>query len=182
MDARLKNNTDFHLQTNGQTEVVNKTVIQLLRGYCSKHPRLWDEHLRYVQHAYNQAKHSSTQRFPFETCFGFTPRSPLDFVFSKDTVFDGHSDVDKSTKFIEQTRHGKHQMEHSFQFGDQVQLYINKDEYKVKEDTVLDRKVRTTRRGHVEYLRIGLKGSKPSGAKWIEVGQARNQYPHLIDA
>jgi len=71
----------------------------------------------------------------------------LDFVFGKDTMVDGHSDVDKEARFIEQiqeihqavqeqlersqakykARHDKHQMEHSFQVGDQVWLYINKD-------------------------------------------------------
>jgi len=55
-----------------------------------------------VQHAYNDAKHSSTQRSPFENCFGFTPKSPLYFVFCKDIAIDGHNDVDKATKFIEQ--------------------------------------------------------------------------------
>jgi len=38
------------------------------------------------------------------------------------------------------------------------------------------------RRGDVEYLRIGLKVSKQSSAKWIEIGQVRKQYPHLVDA
>ena len=47
--------------------------------------------------------------------------------------------------------------------------YLNE----LREDTVLDRKVRTTRSGQEEYLRIGLKGSKPSSAKWIEIGQVR---------
>ena len=56
--------------------------------------------------------------------------------------------------------------------------YLNE----LQEDTVLDRKVKTMRRGDVEYLRIGLKGSKPSSAKWIEIGQVRKQYPHLVDA
>jgi len=42
--------------------------------------------------------------------------------------------------------------------------------------------VRTIHRGDVEYLRIGLKGSKPSSAIWIEIGQVRKLYPHLIDA
>jgi len=103
-----------------------------------------------VQHAYNRAKHYSTQRSPFETCFGFTPRSPLDFVFGKDTMVDRHSDVNKASRFIEQiqeihqavqeqleksqakykARHDKHWMEHSFQVGDQVWLYINKDRMK----------------------------------------------------
>ena len=51
-----------------------------------------------------------------------------------------------------------------------------------QEDTILDRKVRTTSRGDVEYLSIGLKGSKPSSAKWTEIGQVRKFYPHLVDA
>ena len=51
-----------------------------------------------------------------------------------------------------------------------------------QEDIVLDRKVRTTRKGNVEYVWIGLKGSKLSSAKWIEIEQVRNLYPHLIDA
>jgi len=41
--------------------------------------------------------------------------------------------------------------------------YLNE----LQEDIVLDRKVRTTRRGDVEYLRIGLKVSKPSSERWI---------------
>ena len=51
MDTKLKKNTTFHPQTDGKTKVVNKAVIHLLRGYCSKHPKLWDEHLCYIQHA-----------------------------------------------------------------------------------------------------------------------------------
>ena len=56
--------------------------------------------------------------------------------------------------------------------------YLNE----LQEDTVLDRKVRTMRRGDVEYLRIGLKGSKPSSVKWMEIGQLRQLYPHLVNA
>eukprot|EP00253_Pinus_taeda_P019058 PITA_19058 len=102
MDTKLKKSTTFHPQIDGQTKVVNKTMIQLLKGYCSKHPKLWDEHLCYVQHGYNRAKHSYTQISPFETCFRFTLKFPLDFVFGKDIAVDGHSDADKATKFIEQ--------------------------------------------------------------------------------
>ena len=43
MDTNLKKSTPFHPQIDGQTEVVNRIVIHLLRGYCSKHPNLWDE-------------------------------------------------------------------------------------------------------------------------------------------
>jgi len=47
---------------------------------------------------------------------------------------------------------------------------------------MLDRKVRMMRNGQVEYLRIGLKGSKSSNAKWIDIGQVRQQFPHLVNA
>ena len=56
--------------------------------------------------------------------------------------------------------------------------YLNE----LQEDTVLDRKVRTMRKGYVECLKIGLRGSKPSSAKWIDIGQVRKMYPHLEDA
>jgi len=52
----------------------------------------------------------------------------------------------------------------------------------LQEDIVMDKKVRMTRRGDVEYFRIELKGSKPSSAKWIEIGQMRQLYPHLVNA
>jgi hypothetical protein len=150
MDTKLKKSTAFHWQTDGQTEVVNRTVVHLLHAYCSKHPKLSDEHLHYVQHAYNRAKHSSTQMSPFETCFGYWPKSPLYFIFGKYIVVDGQYDIDPAKKFIEQihsihqavqeqleksrskykVRHDKHRVDHSFEVGDEVWLYIIKERLK----------------------------------------------------
>lgn len=75
---------------------MNITVVHIIHGYCSKNPKLWDEHLHYIKHAYNWSKHSSTQTSQFEACFGYLPKSPLDFIFGKDVVIDGHSDIDKA--------------------------------------------------------------------------------------
>ena len=101
MDTKLKKSIAFHPQIDGQTEVVNITVVHVLRGYCSKHPKLWDEQLHYIQHAYKRAIHSSTKRSPFETCFGYLPKSPLDFIFDKDSIVDENSNEIKAMKFIE---------------------------------------------------------------------------------
>jgi hypothetical protein len=150
MDTKLKKSTTFQPKIDGQTEVVNRIVVHLLRGYCSKHPKLWDEHLHYIQHAYNRAKHSSTQMSPFEACFGYFPKSPLDFIFGKDISIDGQYEIDREENFIEQiqsihqmvqeqleksqakykTRHEKHRVDHSFQVGDEVWLYISKERLK----------------------------------------------------
>ena len=51
----------------------------------------------------------------------------------------------------------------------------------LKEDTILDRRTRASKRGSVDYLRVGLKGSKPSNSKWMEAGKVRELYPHLLN-
>ena len=123
MDTKLKKCIDFHSQTDGKTEVVNRTIVHLLRGYYSKHPKLWDEQLHYIQRAYNREKHSSTQTSPFEVCFGYFPKLPLDFIFWKDVAIDGHSDIGKAQNFIEKI-HTIHQ---------QVQEELEKSQSKYRE-------------------------------------------------
>ena len=86
MDTKLNKSTNFHPQTDGQTEVINYTMVQLLRGYCAKHINIWYDQLYYVQHAYNCAIHSFTKNYLVETWFGYFPKSPLDFVYGKDFV------------------------------------------------------------------------------------------------
>ena len=49
----------------------------------------------------------------------------------------------------------------------------------LKEDVILDRRTRTSRKGDVDYLRVGIKGTHPSKAKWIEKGKVREKFPHL---
>ncbi|KAI5334257.1 hypothetical protein L3X38_024390 [Prunus dulcis] len=66
MDTILKRSTAFHPQIDGQTKVVNQTMIHLLRGYNSKHPKTWDESLPYLQFAFNRAIQGSTLKSPFE--------------------------------------------------------------------------------------------------------------------
>jgi hypothetical protein len=58
MDTKLKYSTAFHPQIDGQTEVINRMLVQLLRGYNSRHPNIWDEKIVYIQHYYNRALHS----------------------------------------------------------------------------------------------------------------------------
>lgn len=70
MDTKLKKSIAFNLQIDGQTKVVNRTVIHLLRGYCSKRTKLRDEQFHYIHHSYNREKHSSTNTSPFEAFLG----------------------------------------------------------------------------------------------------------------
>jgi hypothetical protein len=44
---------------------------------------------------------------------------------------------------------------------------------------ILNRRTRTSCRGDVDYLRVGLKGKHPSREKWIEKDKVRGLFPHL---
>ena len=50
----------------------------------------------------------------------------------------------------------------------------------LKEDTILYRRTRTSFRGNVDYLQVGLKGTHPSKAKWIEKDKVRELFPLLL--
>jgi hypothetical protein len=55
-------------------------------------------------------------------------------------------------------------------------------EYRIElqEDVILDKKFRSSRRGDMKFLCVGLKGMHPSKAIWIETGRVRELYPHLF--
>jgi hypothetical protein len=101
MDTKLNKSTTFHPQTDGQTEAVDRTVVDLIRGYCGKHPKMWDEQLPYVQHADNREMHFSTQKIPFEICLRCLPSSPLDFPFGAESEVNGQDEIDKAKRFIQ---------------------------------------------------------------------------------
>jgi hypothetical protein len=49
----------------------------------------------------------------------------------------------------------------------------------LKEDIILDRRMRTSCRGDVDYLRVGLKSTHPRKAKWIDKDKVMELSPHL---
>jgi hypothetical protein len=80
LGTKLLFSTTCHPQTDGQTEVVNRTLSQLLRVMIKKNLREWEECLPHVEFAYNRAVHSTTQFCPFEVVYGFKPVTPLDLL------------------------------------------------------------------------------------------------------
>ncbi|KAK1696222.1 hypothetical protein QYE76_012919 [Lolium multiflorum] len=80
LGTKLLFNTTCHPQTDGQTEVVNRTLSQLLRSMIKKNLKEWEDCLPHVEFAYNRAVHSTTELCPFEVVYGFKPITPLDLL------------------------------------------------------------------------------------------------------
>jgi hypothetical protein len=55
----------FHLQTNGQTERFNWTLMNILSMYMDTHQKNWDIYLPYVLHVYWTSVHTSTKETPY---------------------------------------------------------------------------------------------------------------------
>jgi hypothetical protein len=80
LGTKLLFSTTCHPQTDGQTEVVNRTLSMLLRTMIKKSIKEWEDYLPHVEFAYNRAVHSTTQMCPFEVVYGFKPITPLDML------------------------------------------------------------------------------------------------------
>jgi hypothetical protein len=72
--------TACHPQTDGQTEVVNRTLSMLLRSLIKKNLREWEECLLHIEFAYNRAAQYTTNKCPFEVVYGFKPLAPIDLL------------------------------------------------------------------------------------------------------
>ena len=72
--------TTCHPQTDGQTEVVNRTLSTMLSVVLKKNLKLWEDCLPHIEFAYNRSIHSTTKMCPFEVVYGFVPRAPIDLL------------------------------------------------------------------------------------------------------
>ena len=73
--------TSYHPQTNGLVERQNRTLVNMLRVYCSRYMTDWDKYLPQVVGAYNSTQHSTRGISPFMMLTGRERAMPLTFFY-----------------------------------------------------------------------------------------------------
>ena len=145
LGTKLLYSTTCHPQTDGQTEVFNRTLSQLLRTIVDKNLKSWEECLPFIEFAYNRSIHCSTSYSPFEIVYGFNPLTPLDllsFPVNEIGSLDGEKKAElvklihekakahierKNEQYASQANKGRKRV--VFQPGDWVWIHMRKERF-----------------------------------------------------
>lgn len=80
----LDMSTTYHPQADGQTEVTNRSLGNLLHCLVGDNIKSWDTKLGQAEFAHNHALNRSLGFSPFRVVYGLTPRGPLDLSTAPD--------------------------------------------------------------------------------------------------
>lgn len=127
----------YHPQTDGQTEVVNRTVEMYLRCFISSKPKEWVIWLPWSQYCYNTSVHAATKRTPYEILFGKIAPTLLSYVHGTCAVETIESFLLERDRVIREVRtqlqiaqnrmkkiYDSGHVERSFEVGDYVYLKL----------------------------------------------------------
>ena len=144
--TKLNFSSSFHPQTDGQTEVVNRSVGNMLRCLCEGKLGTWDQMLAQAEFAYNSSVNRATRLSPFQIVYGRLPHFPADISFHSIEKESEEANVfmRERAKFFSQvqgklregyakveSRINKKRKEKLFEVADLVWVYVSKDRYPV---------------------------------------------------
>jgi hypothetical protein len=86
LGTNLEFSSYYHPQMDGKTEVVNRSLGDLLRSLVTEHHSQWDNILSQTKFAYNDSVNRSTGQSPFQVVYGMQPRGIFELMDSEQTA------------------------------------------------------------------------------------------------
>ncbi|GKC40982.1 RNA-directed DNA polymerase [Tanacetum coccineum] len=145
LGSKLQFSSSHHPQTDGQTEVVNRSLGNLLRSLIGDNAKQWDLILPQAEFAYNRSVNRTTGKSPFEVVYGRNPITPLDLVpvpevgqFSEEGADQSEQIKELHRSVREQIiRHNEQYKEHAdkrrkqvlYREGDLVWIHLRKERF-----------------------------------------------------
>ena len=153
LGTKLKYSTTCHPQTDGQTEVTNRTLGTLLRVLIRNQAKAWDLLLPHAEFAYNKTPSKATGLSPFKVVYGIEPLIPLDLIprpLDQRPSADAMERVKEIQKLHELVKAkiekntlsytaqaNKRKKEKLFQPGDLVWIHLRKERFPARRKTKL---------------------------------------------
>lgn len=136
MDVKLAMSTAYHPQTDGQTEVMNKTLGIMLRAFIDEKQTNWDILLPAAEFAYNNSVHHSTGFSPFFLNTGQHPHTPgsllapavtnvpsvQDYLDQQSSALLLAQEALQSAQDHQKEQADKKRQDHNFKIGDKILL------------------------------------------------------------
>jgi hypothetical protein len=145
LGMELSFSSTYHPQTDGQTEVVNQSLGNLLRSLVTEHHSQWDQILSQAEFAYNDSPNRSTGKSPFQIVYGMKPRGVSELRDLEQNEFrsvgaeDFAAEMQKLHNQIKEQlqnnnreykcRVDQHRRELQFEVGDQVLAHLRKERF-----------------------------------------------------
>jgi hypothetical protein len=136
-EVELAMSSSYHPQTDGQTEVVNRSLEQYLKAFAGDKPSLWVHWLPMAEFWFNTNYHTSTKMTPFEALYGYEPPTILNYIpgITKVAAVDDYLHQQQgiigllkenllSAQSRMKSQADKHRLERSFQVGEWVFLRL----------------------------------------------------------
>jgi hypothetical protein len=103
--------SDYHPQTDAQTERVNQILEDMLRACVPNYPDKWDKCLPLAEFSYNNSYQKSLRMSPFEALYGRRCRTPVNWIepgertiFGPDLVIEAEEIVHHTQSNLEATK------------------------------------------------------------------------------
>ncbi|CAM8924470.1 unnamed protein product [Rhodiola kirilowii] len=133
----LKFSTTYHPQTDGQTEITNKTLETYLRCMTSEVPHTWSKWLPLAEWWYNTTFHTAAQSTPYEIIYGQPPPIHLPYLPGESSCLIVDRSMQKREELITMLKFhllraqnrmkqyaDSHRSDREFQIGDHVYLKL----------------------------------------------------------